>query len=218
MDEISEMSSQLQARFLRVLQEKEVVRIGDDRVTPVDIRVIAATNRDLFKQVEKGGFREDLYYRLCVLRLEIPPLRKRTGDIAELVRYFIKIKSRSMNKTVEGISEEALNLLKSGQWLGNVRQLENIIERLVVLCQSSEIDADLVFEATDGIFDLVNDDNRTGVGASDTSDNVLKKTEQEMIKKVLEETKGNRALAAEKLGISTTTLWRRLKAIDTENM
>lgn len=213
LDEISEMSPKLQARFLRVLQEKEVVRIGDDRVIPVDVRVIAASNRNLYEQVRKGEFREDLYYRLCVLQLEIPPLRKRMEDIADLVKFFIDEKSRKLGKTVSDISLEALSKMVFYQWPGNVRQLENIVERSVVLCKGREIGIDIITEAMSGLFFPLKEEVLQNSVEDTGNAGVLKHIEDEIIKKVLEETKGNKALAAEKLGISITTLWRRLKHI-----
>ncbi len=214
LDEISEMSPMLQARFLRVLQEKEVVRLGDDRVIPIDIRVIAATNRDLYSQVERGEFREDLYYRLCVLRLEIPTLGKRIEDIPDLVNYFIEEKSRRLGKTIKGVSPEALAKLVNYCWPGNVRQMENIIERAVVLCKGKEIDVDIIFEVMNGAPNFSKEYmQNTSVGVI-SSEGLLKRAEGEIIKKVLEDTKGNKTLAAERLGISVTTLWRKLKSLD----
>lgn len=212
LDEISEMPSKLQARFLRVLQEKEVVRLGDDRIIPVDVRVIAATNRELRKQVEVGEFREDLYYRLNVLRLELPPLRNRREDIADLVYYFIHEKCKSLNRTVKGISYETLAKLINYNWPGNVRQLENIIERCVVLCRDKEINDEIVSEAISNI--NFAPEKKHIEKANIQSIGVLKNIESDTIKSVLEETHGNKTLAAEKLGISVTTLWRRLKKID----
>jgi len=217
LDEISEISPTLQARMLRVIQEKEVVRIGDDRITPVDIRIIAATNRDIRRQVEKGEFREDLYYRLNVLRLKIPPLRKRKEDIPELVYHFIKIKSVELNKFVNSITNDALNKLKSYHWPGNVRQLENIIERSIVVSKGKEIDANSILEATDNSPNFIGVDSQSDKPEYVSTEGVLKKIEIDMIKKVLEESKGNRALAAGKLGISVTTLWRRMKEMGYED-
>lgn len=214
LDEISEMASKVQARFLRVLQEKEVTRIGDDRVVPVDVRVIAATNCDLLNLVEEGIFREDLYYRLCVLLLKLPTLQQRKEDIPDLVRYFIRKKSKEIGKKVEDISPEALNILMSYRWPGNVRQLANIIERLVVLCEEREIGLDVISEGLEGwsipeknsISDFY-EDNKKNMG-------VLQNAEIQLIKKILEETGGNKTLAAERLGISVTTLWRRLRSMN----
>lgn len=214
LDEISEMSPNLQARFLRVLQEKEVVRIGDDRIVPIDVRVIAATNRDLYKEVEEGKFREDLFYRLCVLRLDLPPLRNRKDDLYELVSFFLYEKNKMLNRNVKGITNESIAKIVLYDWPGNVRQLENFIERCVVLSGNSEINIDIIDEATIGVPIYINDEENLVTENQLTNKGVLKHIENETIKNVLDETKGNKSLAAERLGISVTTLWRRLKNIE----
>ncbi len=214
LDEISEMSPNLQARFLRVLQEKEVVRIGDDRIIPIDVRVIAATNRDLYKEVEKGNFREDLYYRLCVLRLDLPPLRVRKDDLYELVSFFLYEKNKQLNRRVKGISNESIAKIVLYDWPGNVRQLENFIERCVVLSANDEINIDIIDEATMGVPIYINEDENILQETQTSNKGVLRHIENETIKNVLEETNGNKSLAAERLGISVTTLWRRLKNIE----
>jgi len=214
LDEISEMSPNLQARFLRVLQEKEVVKLGDDRIIPIDVRVIAATNRDLYKEVEEGRFREDLFYRLCVLRLDIPPLRSRKDDLYELVSYFLYEKNKMLNRKVKGISSESIAKIVLYDWPGNVRQLENFIERCVVLSGNSEINIDVIDEARIGIPLNKNEADSIVQESQDNNKGVLKHIENETIKNVLEETNGNKSLAAEKLGISVTTLWRRLKSME----
>ncbi|MGI5858526.1 MAG: sigma 54-interacting transcriptional regulator [Tepidanaerobacteraceae bacterium] len=216
LDEVSEMSPKLQSRFLRVIQEKEVVRIGDNKIIPVNVRVIAASNKNLGQLVEEGRFRDDLYYRLCVLQLTIPPLRERIEDIFELANYFIKKKNKKMEKNVRGITCKAINRLMLYNWPGNVRQLENIIEKMVVLCAETEINEHLVLESLNEIRHnneklalnhLYNVSEATGKG-------LLKQIEEEVIKKVLEENGGNRTLTAKKLGINVTTLWRKLKALE----
>lgn len=214
LDEISEMSTTLQARLLRVLQEKEVIRLGDDRIIPVDIRVIAATNRDLYSAVQKGKFREDLYYRLCVLKLVIPLLRERPEDIPVLINHFIEKKSRELGKNVTGISRDALNGLTNQDWPGNIRQLENVVERLVVLCKADVIDNQTVAEVMDEAPNFPFKSQPGLHNETKLDGGILENIEAEMIKKVLKETRGNRTLAAKKLGISVTTLWRRLKRIE----
>lgn len=214
LDEISEMSPTLQARFLRVLQEKEVVRLGDDRIIPVDVRVIAATNRDLNKEVEEGEFREDLFYRLCVLRLDLPPLRNRKDDLYELVSYFLYEKNKMLNRKVKGISNESIAKIVLYDWPGNVRQLENFIERCVVLSGSEEINIETIDEAIAGIPTHINEEENIIQENQINNKGVLRHIENETIKNVLEETNGNKSLAAERLGISVTTLWRRLKSIE----
>ncbi len=214
LDEISEMTPNLQARFLRVLQEKEVVRIGDDKIIPVDVRVIAATNRDLYEYVDEGKFREDLFYRLCVLRLDIPPLRERKDDIYELVLFFLELKSKTLNKKTPKLSQNIIEKLVNYDWPGNVRQLENLIERCIVISNEKEINDEILSEALfiTPSYKPIKDKNISE--SANNSIDVLKNIENDTIKKVLQETNGNKKLAAEKLGISVTTLWRRLKKME----
>lgn len=213
LDEISETPLEVQIKLLRVIQERKIVRIGDDKVTPIDVRIIAASNKDLREQVKKGLFREDLYYRICVLELKIPKLEKRKEDIPHLINYF-------MNKSeisVDLITNKAVKMLKEAKWPGNIRQLNNIVERLIIMSSDGVIDSEMVKEVLDYSSidsledDLVVENNRVEIRED--------LTEEELIKRVLIETKGNRKEAAEILGISTTTLWRRInkyKSIDDE--
>ncbi|HUJ76848.1 MAG TPA: sigma-54 dependent transcriptional regulator [bacterium] len=139
LDEISEMAPALQAKLLRVLQEHEVDRVGGKEPIPVDVRVIATTNRDLFQCVEKGTFREDLYFRLNVIPLHLPPLRERKGDVPLLADYFIRRHAESNGRQPVGLSVDALELLCHYNWRGNVRELENVMERALLLCEGAEI-------------------------------------------------------------------------------
>ena len=215
LDEISEMSPKIQARFLRVIQEKEVTRIGDDAVIPIDIRVIAASNRDLAKLVEEGNFREDLYYRICVLLLRLPPLRERKDDIHELIQYFIKNKNKELGKRIEKASLEAVKLLRSYSWPGNIRQLENLIEQAVVLCDGSVLEQDHIIDCFQSWgFNKI----EPLLEGSNSNIGVLQQSELELIKDALKETRGNRTLAARKLGISVTTLWRKIKKYNLEEI
>nr|WP_287224429.1 sigma 54-interacting transcriptional regulator [Oscillibacter sp.] len=133
MDEISEIPPNMQARLLRVIQERQVVRIGDDKVIPVDIRILAASNRDLRTLVQQGAFRADLYYRLSVLELKVPPLSWRREDIPLLAQSLLQNKNKALNTHVTGFAPEALEVLQSLEWPGNIRQLSNFIERLMIL-------------------------------------------------------------------------------------
>lgn len=207
LDEISEIPLDVQLKLLRVIQERKVIRIGDDKVIPIDVRIIAASNKDLKQQIKMGLFREDFYYRICVLELKVPPLRERREDIPALIRYFIE----KSNMPVKGITNKAIDMLASFEWPGNVRQLSNIIERLMVICDNDIINSDMVKKAAD-IFDerelVIKEDiefdimphNQVLLDTSKSNDDI---TETELIKKVLRETRGNRRLAAKKLGIST---------------
>jgi len=215
LDEISEMTPNLQARFLRVLQEKEVTRLGDDRVIQVDVRVIASTNRDLYEYVKKEKFREDLFYRLCVLRLDIPSLRDRKEDLRELVDYFIIEKCKTLHINTKGTSEQTMTKILQYDWTGNVRQLENFIERCVVL--SGEGDIDISYIDDEIISRRQNNDIKTDNKTSKSMKRSLKPIDDETILNMLEETNGNRKLTAENLGMSVTTLWRRLKKIQESN-
>lgn len=210
LDEISEISLDVQLKLLRVIQERKVIRIGDNKVTPVDIRIITSTNKNLAELVRTGKFREDFFYRICVLQLHIPPLRERQTDIPELTRHFLKNPSLPSCS----ITDEALTLLSSFEWRGNVRQLSNIIERLAVLCDNGRIDSDMVLRIVN---DSLYSDNIMSIDKV-TSDALTKSvTEKELIYNALHRVQGNRLKAAQKLGISTTTLWRKMKKIEQDD-
>ena len=133
MDEIGDMSLSAQAKVLRALQESKISRVGSDKDVVVDVRVIAATNKNIRAEIEKGNFREDLYHRLSVIVIKVPPLRDRAGDIAELVRYFIEKIAAEHNMPIKKVDEEAMDALKSMPWTGNIRELRNVVERLMIL-------------------------------------------------------------------------------------
>jgi len=206
LDEIGDMPLNLQTRLLRVIQEKEVMRIGDDRVIPVDVRIIASTNKDLHVSVEKGEFRRDLYYRLNILTLKVPPLRKRKGDIANLVKHFINDYACEFKKDIRGLTKEAENYLHSLDYPGNVRELEGMIERGVALSSGEHISAkDL---------DLTNGAVEKSVQERSSNNKMnLKELETETIKKALELTGNSVSKASEMLGIDRTTLWRKMKKL-----
>lgn len=206
LDEINELSMNVQAKFLRVIQEKEISRIGDDRVIPVDVRIIVASNKRLINAVESGSFRADLYYRLCVLELEIPPLRQRKEDIPLLVNYFLK--ERNCSNSIE-FEQEALDLLCVQSWEGNVRQLSNVIERILVVSHTTKISRQQVEDALG--YDL-----KRGLAAlipatTKGLDSLFDEAQINLIRKALEQANGNRTKTAEILSISTATLWRKMK-------
>jgi DNA-binding NtrC family response regulator len=209
LDEITEMSPTMQAKFLRVIQEKEFLRLGGTQPISVDVRFIAATNRDIRDEVKKGKFREDLYYRLNVVNLEIPPLRERKDDIPLLVAYFLKKYSSIMKKEIFKISEEALNLLINYDYPGNIRELENIIERAVVICNSSQVEVE---HLPDDLKELKIQVFVKKEGKFMT----LEELEKEYIKWVLKEV-GNKTVAAQILGIDRVSLWRKMKNYDLED-
>jgi DNA-binding NtrC family response regulator len=202
LDEISEMNTLLQAKILRVLQESEVDRIGGRQPIPVDIRVIATTNQNLESCIEKGEFREDLYYRLNVISVKLPPLRERTDDIELLAQYFIRQFSEIYGKPIHSISENALSWLRKQEWRGNVRELKNTIER-AALISSQRV---LTFQDF-GSEEVVNPEENE---AEDSSILSLRKMEKKLIFRALEKTNGNRTHAAKILGISIRTLRNKL--------
>jgi DNA-binding NtrC family response regulator len=203
LDEISEMNYQLQSKLLRVLQEREIDRIGGTAPVPVDVRFIATTNRDIEKQIDEGKFREDLHYRLHVIPFYLPPLRERKDDIPWLADYFIE-KYCSINKrSVKGLTKEALASLMYMPWKGNVREFENVIERAVLMCKGDFIDEEDLFMTEK------NRQPETAVHPFMPTIS-LKEMEKNVIFTALDQTNGNRTHAAEILGISVRTLRNKL--------
>ncbi|WP_405241368.1 sigma-54-dependent transcriptional regulator [Lentisalinibacter salinarum] len=203
LDEISEMALGLQAKLLRVLQEREVERIGGRRTIPLDVRVLATTNRDLRSQVQEGRFREDLFYRLNVFPLNIPPLRERRGDILPLVANALENYAGGM-RTVPALTPAAEQKLAGHHWPGNVRELENLVQRTLIMAAADTIDADdLIFEDGGHIA-------APGGGADGDLQDDLWQREQQLILEALREGDGSRKFAAERLGISARTLRYKL--------
>jgi DNA-binding NtrC family response regulator len=199
LDEIAEMGADLQAKLLRVLQNQQFERIGGDRTMTVDVRVIAATNKDLAQSIANGSFREDVYYRLNVFPIHIPPLRERRDDILPLAKSFLKSLATRMGKPVHSISPEAMELLRSYDWPGNARELANAIERALIVSQSATIDIDnLPLKHASGDIKL----GRPGL---------LAQIERTAILESLARNNGDRKSASEELGISLRTLQYRLK-------
>ncbi len=198
LDEIGEINQITQAKLLRVVQEKEFERVGSSTSIKVDTRIVTATNKNLKKEVEDLRFRKDLFYRLNVFNIEIPPLRERKEDIQLLATYFIQKYNQILNKHISGISEEAYDLLLNYSFPGNVRELENIIERAMIMCSQKLIEQDLLF-----FFNNKNIDNQ--------KNNTLKEMEIEMIKRYLIKNNGNRTKTALDLGISRRSLQLKLK-------
>jgi transcriptional regulator with PAS, ATPase and Fis domain len=205
LDEIGEIDLQIQVKLLRALETKSIERVGGIETIYTDTRVIAATNRNLEKMVAAGEFREDLYYRLNVVALNMPPLRERQEDIPVFIKNFMDMFIEENGKNINGISEEALNLLCAYDWPGNVRELKNCIERMVVLCRTEFLDIENIprnikLNSSGGMISTP--------AASNGFD--LEKNEKYLIIKALDECGGNRTKAAEKLGISRRTLHRKL--------
>ncbi|WP_174735219.1 sigma-54 interaction domain-containing protein [Mesobacillus harenae] len=206
LDEIAEMDHRLQTRLLRVLQEKEIMPLGSSKTFEVDVRVIAATNKNLKQLIKEGKFREDLYYRLNVIPIDIPSLAERKEDIKVLVNSFIKEYNILLNKRITGCSHEAMNKLLKYQWPGNVRQLRNAIERAINVVDAGFIEVD---HLPDYIF---NEERQTvkEINYNQSLDEAIKRFEQEYISEVLAKTQFNKQEAANQLGVSTTTLWRKI--------
>lgn len=205
LDEIADIPPAVQVRLLRVLQEKEIERVGGERTIKVDVRIISATNRDLSAEVERGVFREDLYYRLHIVPLRIPPLRERDGDVELLVRHFIHKISKETGKRVAGITDEALRLLLEYPWPGNVRELENAIERAIVLCDGEHLGA--------SEFPMGEAPGRPPqpVSLNGSLDRILAETERRLIQEALERAGGVKTRTAELLGIKTSALYYKLE-------
>ena len=219
LDEIGEISTGIQARLLRVLQESKIRRLGDDRITPIDVRIIVATNKKLSQLVDEGTFREDLYYRINVLQLMLPSLRERKEDIPILIDFFLKKNTQRLNKTIEGVSRNGMNLLLEYDWPGNVRQLENIVERLMVRSKEHHIMSKLIRDVMQSLrgYPAAMDTQTSLQNSSPTSSFSLPLTaslaelEKMIIRQVLLEEQGNKGAAAERLNIGRTTLWRKLQ-------
>lgn len=205
LDEITEMSPSMQVKLLRVLQEKEVLRIGATKPLKIDVRFIAATNRNLQKEVETGHFRNDLYFRINVVSVTLPPLAARKDDIPVLINHFIKKYSKEMNKEVTGVSPEVADILVEYDYPGNIRELENIVERGIALTTHNTIE---VNHLPDDLRGMVFKTFRRKEGGEIPT---LEEHEQAYILWVLGETKGNKTLAAQFLGIDRVSLWRKMK-------
>ena len=204
LDEIGETSQMFQVKLLRALQEREITPLGSNVPQSIDVRIIAATSRNLREEVEQGNFRSDLYYRINVVTIQLPPLRARKEDILPLVRYFIQAYNAKMGKKVAEVSDEAAEALLSYQWKGNVRELENVVERAIALSLDHQIS--------------LNDLPASVLEAPETSGEeespevqTLEEMEKQHIQRLLRELEDNYNEVAEKLGIGRTTLWRKMK-------
>lgn len=205
LDEVGEMSTSTQVKVLRVLQEREFERVGGNDLIKVDVRIISATNKNLEEAVRDNEFREDLFYRLSVFPIKLPPLRERKDDIPLLVQFFVEKYAEREEKNVDSVSPDVLELLMSYHWPGNVRELENTVERAVVLASGSDI--------------VVNDlppnvkvmGERRVVDTSKTLNTWIEKLEEEALRKALLECEGNVSLTARKLGIGRATIYRKAK-------
>jgi len=224
LDEIGDISSRMQLRLLRFLQEKTFHPVGQDRPVKVDVRVIAATNADLKRKVTQGDFREDLYFRLRVIDIILPPLREREGDLQLLAAHFVERFSKRIGLTVTGLSDQALAVLRDYLWPGNVRELEHVIERACVLCQGATITTEHlppeVFQTQSGDlaarFSPRTDKTTSGAGGmySPRFESLAENGEEEeaRIVRILRQTAGNKAMAARLLGFDRSTLYRKMRS------
>jgi two-component system, NtrC family, response regulator HydG len=207
LDEVGDMPLSVQVKLLRVLQEREITRVGSNFPIKVDVRLVAATNKDLETEVRKGTFREDLYYRLRVLKIVVPPLRERRPDIPHLIERFIAEFARRHDRPITGIEPEALRILTQHDWPGNVRELQNVMETMVLLAKGPRLTLGDVPEE-------LAERKKTGtalVAADALEGMTLKRVERELIRLNLDRFEGNRAKVAKSLGISERTLYRKLK-------
>ncbi|MFP6621634.1 MAG: sigma-54 dependent transcriptional regulator [Pirellulaceae bacterium] len=209
LDEILTASPRMQVKLLRVMQEFEFEAVGDTKTRKVDTRVILATNENLPQAVRDGRFRQDLYYRINVINLELPPLRKRGIDIPELCSYFLKLVCQETGKTTAGFSDEALTLMQNYDWPGNVRELQNVVQRAVLLGGDDLLEsADLPPELREP-----NQSMKEGYCHGQTLKEALEQPEREIIRQVLEAFDGNRNRTADSLGINRTTLYKKMKRL-----
>ena len=207
LDEISEMSLAMQVKLLRVLQEREITRVGGEEVIEVDVRIIAATNRNLLQEIQAGRFREDLYYRLNVVTLNMPPLRDRREDIPLLAQHFLKMFAEKNRKQINGFTPQAMDRLLKYDWPGNVRELMNAVERGVVLSRSDYLDEqELALILKDAPFS-----GEISPKDATPTDMPLDEVEKATILKTLELTGGNKSEAARRLGVTRKTLHKKLK-------
>lgn len=233
LDEIGDMPPELQTKLLRILEERKFYRLGSEKPTPVDVRIIASTNKNLEKEVAEGRFREDLYYRLNAITIEIPPLRKRIEDVVPLIEHFLNKYSKELGVAKRTVSEEAKELVLSYNWPGNVRELENIIKRMLVLTSDSVITNKTLLDAAPYLeargkreresFDQLIEDELNYLietGNADHQDHiynqVIKKVEKPLIVALLRITNGNKKKAAQMLGINRNTLSKKMEELGLE--
>ncbi len=210
LDEIGETAQSTQVKLLRFLQDGEIRRVGENDPIHVDVRMLAATNQDIEKAIEEGRFREDLYYRLNVINIHMPPLRKRRDDIPLLINYFLEKNVTQKKKKIDSVSPDTMKILTGYHWPGNVRELENVMERAVILTNRNVIMAEDLPESIRAT------PSQGREPEYDTEEKTLEELEKYYILKALDKFAWNQKKASEVLGISTTTLWRKLKSYGIE--
>ena len=210
LDEVGEMPIELQAKLLRVLESGEFLKVGESKATKVNVRIIAATNRDLQIEIQAGNFREDLFYRLSVFQIALPPLRERVVDIEELANHFLRVYSNKTNKRNLSLSVNFLEALKQHTWQGNIRELRNVIERSVIVSDKKVIDVDSLPNA-------LHRNIQQKINGKELSAFDLANAEKKHIEKVINYTNGNKAEAARLLNIAITTLYRKINEYNIGN-
>lgn len=215
LDEVGEMPFEMQAKLLRALQEQEFERVGGVQTIRVDVRIVAATNKDLEAEVKAGRFREDLYYRLNVVPIKLPALRDRKEDLKELVSLFINQFNKKLKKSIQGIDPKCLEILKEFSWPGNIRQLENVLERMVLMSEGEILNVGDLPEEMQGLIKNVQDsgESEQEMGFKEIVRKQTQTVERDLIEKALEETGGNVTHAAEKLGLSRKGLQIKMKEL-----
>jgi len=208
LDEIGEMALELQAKLLRVIESGEFIKVGESKLTKVNVRIIAATNRNLQKEIDAGNFREDLFYRISVFQITLPPLRERIVDIEPMSIYFLNQFATKTNKKIKSISNDCLEALKQHAWKGNIRELKNVIERSVILCDTDQLTID---NLPTEIQQLVKVETQSTSGRKTLSAFDLASAEKLHIQKVINYTNGNKTETAKLLNIALTTLYRKLE-------
>ncbi len=215
LDEVAEMPLEMQVKLLRILQEQEFERVGGVSTIKVDVRIITATNKDLDAEVKAGRFREDLYYRLNVVPIRLPPLRERRDDIDLLVKYFLGRFNEKLKREVQGVTAETLQALRAYAWPGNIRQLENVLERMILMCEGNFLSSVDLPEEIGSVLTGKSDEAPLdeSVGLKQIVRRQTQALERGLIEKALEETNGNVTRAAEKLGLSRKGLQLKMKEL-----
>lgn len=212
LDEVTETSEKLQAELLRVIETNRFERVGGTETIDVDVRILATTNRDVEKEVAEGNFREDLYYRLNVVPIELPPLRDRSGDVRVLARFFARRVSKKLKQRCPDFTERALCALEQYSWPGNVRELENMIRRVLIMTPDSQI-------SVEDLPDRVRDGGASSTGSEKWREaETLEEIEREAILETIREADGNKTRAADKLGISPRTVWNKLNKYEDQGV
>jgi transcriptional regulator with PAS, ATPase and Fis domain len=206
LDEIGDISLPIQVKLLRVLETRKYQRVGGVKEIALEIRLLAATNKNLLEEVKKGNFREDLYYRINVFNIHLPPLRERLSDFPLLIKHFLEKLNNKFNKSIKSINPEVLKILQNHLWYGNIRELENVLEHSFVLCHGPSIEIN-------HLPDWLNNNNHKDI-SNPTSNSTLKNAEMKVIEETLKKFDGNRKKTASALTINPSTLWRKMKKYD----